>query len=43
MEARFWRILWHEECERTRYLMDLAMVEGIIITGLAVALVWALR
>lgn len=43
MEARFWRRLWREECEHTRYFIGLSMVEGIIITGLAAALVWALR
>lgn len=43
MESRFWRRLWQEECERTRYLIGLTVTEGIIITGLAGVVVWLLR
>lgn len=43
MEARFWRQMWRAESEHTRYFINLALTEGIIITGLAAALVWALR
>ena len=43
MESRFWRRLWQEECERTRYLIGLVVAQGIIITGLASAFVWVLR
>lgn len=43
MESRFWRRLWREECERTRYFISLSVAEGIIITGLVGALVWVLR
>lgn len=43
MESRFWRQRWREECESVRFLISIAVAEGMIITGLAAALVWALR
>jgi|GEM_PF-3861135 len=39
----FWRHRWREECESTRFFISIAVMEGLIITGLTAALVWALR
>jgi F0F1-type ATP synthase membrane subunit c/vacuolar-type H+-ATPase subunit K len=43
MREVFWRQRWREECECTRFFIGIAVMEGLIITGLAAALVWALR
>lgn len=43
MESRFWIRLWRLECERTSYLINMAVAEGIVIVLLAGALVWVLR
>lgn len=43
MDAIFWRQKWREECESKRFFISIVVTQGLINTGLAAALVWALR